>query len=143
MKIKHHALTSTIVAGILYSIFRSWGLAIASFISGIFVDLDHIIDYWIEHGWRFNLKHFFNYFDDKNFVNRRRLFFVFHAWEWLFLLFVVAMMSNWNMWITGFLVGYGQHMILDEIYNSFKYRIRPFVWGYFLVWRWKNGFRFK
>ena len=143
MKIKHHALTSTIVAGVLYAVFRSWGLAIASFISGIFIDLDHIIDYWIEHGWRFNLKRFFNYFDDKNFVDRKRLFFIFHAWEWLLLLFFAAMLSNWDMWITGFLAGYAQHMILDEIYNSFKYRIRPFVWGYFLVWRWRNGFRFR
>lgn len=143
MKIKHHALASTIISGILYSVFKSWGLAAASFISGILVDLDHVIDYWIEHGLQFDLKRFFKYFDEKNFENRKRLYFIFHAWEWLIILFVVARLTDWNLWVTGLLVGYGQHIILDELYNSFKYRIRPFVWGYFLLWRWKNGFRFK
>lgn len=71
MKIKHHALASTIISGILYSVFKSWGLAAASFISGILVDLDHVIDYWIEHGLQFDLKRFFKYFDEKNFKTAR------------------------------------------------------------------------
>jgi hypothetical protein len=143
MKPGHHAVVSIIVSGILYTIFKSIGLTVASLVSGILVDADHVIDYWIEHGLRFDLKQLFNYFDEKNFENRERLFFIFHAWEWLIILFVVAMLTEWNPWITGLLVGYGQHMVLDELYNSFKYRIRPFVWGYFLLWRWNNGFRFK
>jgi len=143
MKIKHHALASTIISGVLYSIFRSWGLAVASFVSGILVDLDHIADYWIEYGLRFDLKQFFNYFDEKNFGNRKRLFFIFHSWEWLIIIAAAAWLTDWDLWITGLLIGYGQHIILDEIYNSSKYRIRPFIWGYFLLWRWKNGFEFK
>ncbi|MBI5099362.1 MAG: hypothetical protein HZB30_09015 [Nitrospirae bacterium] len=143
MKPGHHAAVSIVLSGILYSIFRSWGLAVASFISGIFVDLDHIIDYWIEHGLRFDPKQFFNYFDEKNFENRKKLFFVFHGWEWLIALLMSAMLTDWNFWVTGLLVGYGQHMILDELYNSSNYRIRPYVWGYFLLWRWNNGFEFK
>ena len=143
MKIKHHALASTIISGVLYSIFRSWGLAVATFVAGILIDLDHIVDYWIEYGLRFDLKQFFNYFDEKNFGNRKRLFFIFHAWEWLIIIAAAAWLTDWDLWITGLLIGYGQHIILDELYNSFKYRIRPFFWGYFLLWRWKNGFEFK
>jgi hypothetical protein len=143
MKIKHHALASTIISGILYSIFKSWGLAVASLISGIFVDLDHIVDYWIEHGLRLDLKQFFNYFDEKNFENRKKLFFIFHGWEWLIALLMIAMLTDWNLWVTGLLAGYGQHIILDEIYNSSRYRLRPYVLGYSLLWRLKNGFEFK
>lgn len=143
MKIKHHALASTIISGILYAIFKSWGLAVASFISGIFVDLDHIVDYWIEHGLRLDLKQFFNYFDEKNFKNRKKLFFIFHGWEWLIALLMIAMLTDWDLRVTGLLAGYGQHIILDEIYNSSQYRLRPYVLGYSLLWRWKNGFEFK
>ncbi len=143
MKPGHHAAVSIVLSGILYSVFKSWGLAAASFVSGILVDFDHIIDYWIEYGLRFDLKQFFNYFDEKNFENRKKLFFVFHAWEWLIVLAAAAWLTGWNLWVTGLLIGYGQHMVIDELYNSLKYRIRPFVWGYFLLWRWKNGFRFK
>ena len=63
--------------------------------------------------------------------------------EWLIIIAAAAWLTDWDLWITGLLIGYGQHIILDEIYNSFKYRIRPFIWGYFLLWRWKNGFEFK
>jgi hypothetical protein len=142
MKPGHHAAVSIVISGILYSIFKSWGLAVASLISGIFVDLDHIIDYWIEYGLRVNLKQFFNYFDEKNFKNRKKLFFVFHGWEWLIVLVAAAWLTGWNLWVTGLLIGYGQHMIIDELYNSPNYRIRPYVRGYSLLWRWKNGFEF-
>lgn len=131
------------IAGILYFIFRSWKPAVASLISGIFVDLDHIIDYWIEYGLRFDLKQLFNYFDEKNFGNRKKLFFIFHAWEWLIIIAAAAWLTDWNLWVTGLLVGYGQHIILDEIYNSSQYRLRPYVLGYFLLWRWKKRFEFK
>lgn len=143
MKIKHHAVVSTIVSGILYSVFKSWGLAIASFVSGIFVDLDHIIDFLIAKGLRFHPEQFFNYFNEKNFGSRDRLFFLFHAWEWLILIAVAAWLTGWNFWITGLLIGYGHHMLLDELYNSSRYRIRPWILGYFILWRWKKGFRFR
>ena len=142
MKPGHHAAVSIVISGILYSIFKSWGLAVASLISGILVDFDHIIDYWIEYGLRLDFKQFFNYFDEKNFGNRKKLFFVFHGWEWLIVMLAAAWLTGWNLWVTGLLIGFGQHMALDELYNSSNYRIRPYVRGYSLLWRWKNGFEF-
>lgn len=143
MKTTHHAAASVVISGALFAISRSWELAVSSLISGVMIDTDHVIDYWIAHGLRFDLKQFFFYFDERNFKNREKLFFLLHGWEWLILLAAVAWLTEWNLWFTGLLVGYGQHMILDELHNNFTYQLRPYVRGYSLIWRWKEGFDFK
>jgi hypothetical protein len=143
MKTTQHAMTSVLISGALYAIFRSWELTVGSFLSGVLVDADHIIDYWVVHGLRFDVKQFLFYFDEKNFQNREKLFFILHGWEWLGMLAVVACLTNWNQWITGLMIGYGQHMVLDEFRNNMNFRLRPYFWGYSLLWRWKKGFDFK
>lgn len=143
MKITHHAMTSVLISGALYAISRSWGLTIGSFISGVLIDADHIIDYWIAHGLRFDVRQFFFYFDEKNFKKRKKLFFILHGWEWLGIFAAAAWLTEWNQWITGLMIGYVQHMVLDELHNNKNFRLRPYVWGYFLLWRWKNKFHFK
>ncbi len=140
MKTGNHIVVSIIISGVLYAIFKSLRLASASFVSGVFVDLDHIIDYWVECGLRFNLEQFFNFFDKKNLGNREKIYFVLHGWEWLIILCAASWMTDWNLWVTGLLIGYGHHMVIDEIYNNAIYRLRPYVFGYSLLWRWKNGF---
>ncbi len=128
---KHHITISIILSGILYTCFRSWGLAIGSLVAGIFIDVDHIIDYTIENGLNFNIKNFFSFFYEKKFS---KIFLIFHGWELLLVLIVLAKLTDWNYWATGALIGYGQHIVLDQIINSVGF------WGYFLLWRWKNRF---
>jgi len=143
MKSLHHVAASALISGGLYTISGSWGLTAASLLSGILVDADHIADYWLIHGLRFDLKQLFSYFDEHNFERRKKLFFIFHGWEWLIIAVVSAWLTDWNHWFTGLAIGYGQHMVLDELYNNARYRLRPHVLGYSLLWRWKNGFNFK
>jgi len=134
MKLEHHAVASLIMSGLLYATFKSWSLTIASLLSGIFTDLDHLIEYLIEYGMPFNVKKFFHSCYGRKF---RRAFLVFHAWEWLLIWFVLALLTEWDPWISGILVGFSQHMILDQVHN------RPSFWGYSFLWRWKNGFDYK
>lgn len=143
MKTTRHVAASVLISGLLYAISRSWGLTVGSFLSGVLVDADHIIDYWIAHGLRFDAKHFFFYFDEGNFQNREKLFFILHGWEWLGIFAAAAWLTDWNPWVTGLMIGYGQHMVLDELRNNMNFRLRPYFWGYSLLWRWKKGFDFK
>ncbi len=131
MRLEYHIAASTIISGVLYAIFKSWGLSIASLVSGIFIDLDHVIDYLIEHGLRFNVKKFFDFFYEEK---HRKIFLIFHGWEWLIILCVFAWLTNWNPWITGILIGCGQHMVFDFFYSMTTLR------SYSLLWRWKNRF---
>lgn len=134
MKPAYHATVSAILSGILYSVFRSWGLAIASFVSGILIDLDHIIDYVIEYGLSFDIKKFFRVCYKIQF---RRLHLILHGWEWLIFWAVIAKLTDWNPWITGLLVGHSQHIVFDQIANKSSFG------GYSLLWRWINRFDLK
>lgn len=132
MTFSQHIALSTVVSGVLYALFRSWGLTVASFFSGIFVDLDHYIDYLIEYGAPFNIKKFFHTIYEEKI---KKLYMIFHAWEWLVLLLFITWISGWNHWAIGLLIGYGHHMVTDAVFN-----LNWPVKGYSLLWRWKRDF---
>lgn len=134
MKLPHHVAASAVVSGALYAAFRSPGLTIASFLSGVFIDLDHLLDYAREHGITLDPAHFFDACHERQF---ERAVLVLHGWEWLAVLGVAAWLTAWNPWVLGALVGVAQHLALDQLHN------RASRWGYSLVWRWKNGFLFE
>ncbi len=133
MKLQYHTAFSAVIAGILYMTFKSWGLAAACFISGIVIDLDHIIDVVREHGWSVKTKEFFRICHTAQFD---RIFLLWHGWEWLVICAIAAWATEWNPWITGTLIGITFHMILDSYQNSLNLRT------YSLIWRWKNDFVF-
>lgn len=133
MKLHHHTAFSAAISGVLYLIFKSWGMAVSCFISGIFIDLDHIIDVLREHGLPFKVKKFFEVCDKGQFD---RVMLLWHGWEWIVLWGIAAWLTEWNPWVTGAFIGIGQHMILDTLYNSSN----PCT--YSLLWRWKKDFDF-
>jgi hypothetical protein len=114
-------------------IFRSWGMAIACLISGIFVDLDHVIDYLIQHGLQFKGNFFEEFYNDR--IDKVHL--LFHAWEWVFLLLITAWFTGWDKWITGIFFGFTLHIFLDNINN------RANIKSYSFFWRWSKGFQVK
>ena len=133
MKLQHHTAFSITIAGILYLIYNSWGLALACFISGIFIDLDHVIDVVREHGWSVKVKDFFRICHHAQFD---RIILLWHGWEWLVLWIISAWLTDWNPWITGTLIGLSQHIVLDAYSNSSNFM------SYSLIWRWKHNFDF-
>jgi hypothetical protein len=134
MIVRGHIAVSLVLSGILYGAFQSTGLAVASLASGIFIDLDHLLEYLVTHRMRFRTKEFLSYFYGRRY---RKLFLIFHGWEWLAFLAVLSWLTNWNPWAVGSLIGFGQHMLLDQLYNG------PCPLGYFFTWRWMNGFERK
>ncbi len=130
MKPHMHAAASLAFSGLLYLIFRSWGLFLASLISGICIDLDYLIDYMRQVGLPFNMERFWRFYNKENMINIR----LFHGWEWLFLWGLIAWLSDWNLLILGTLLGFGQHIFLDMIHMGENFRC------YSLIWRWKKGF---
>ncbi|MBI5057528.1 MAG: hypothetical protein HZB61_13020 [Nitrospirae bacterium] len=131
MKLEEHTAFSAVISGGLYSVTRSWELAFACLMSGIFIDLDHIIDYLIEYGRPFKVKKFFRVcYAGK--LQKARL--ILHGWEWVFFLFIFSWLTGWDLWITGVLIGFGHHIVLDSFSNG------AHTWSYFLFWRWRNDF---
>ena len=113
--------------------FRSWGLAAANLIAGIFIDMDHLFDYLYAHGRPFKIQNFFRVCDNCQFD---KIFLFLHGWEWVALLGIAAWLTDWNPWITGTFIGIGHHIFLDSFYNGSGFK------SYFLFWRWKKNFDF-
>ena len=134
MKPVHHIAASTIISGALYSIFRSWELSLACFITGFIIDIDHIFDYIFENGFDFNMNTFFDFFYHEK---HQKIILLFHGWEWLILLGIYVKLTDWNLWVTGALIGYALHIIPDYFYSK-----APFG-SYSLIWKWKNNFNSK
>lgn len=80
MKPVHHIALSTIILGVLYAIFKLWGLAIASLFAGVFIDIDHIFDYIAKRGFHFNRNEFLFFFYEEEL---KKITTLFHGWEYL------------------------------------------------------------
>lgn len=133
MRVQYHTALSTIVSAGLFAFFRSWPLTVASFLTGVLVDIDHVIDYVFRHGVQFNVKRFFRTSYERQYVHA---VLIFHGWEWLGVLGFLAILSNADLWVIGLLVGYSHHLVLDQIGN------RPHALGYSVMWRIRHGFLF-
>lgn len=133
MKLQYHAAASITISGILYLMFKSWSLSLACCLSGIFIDIDHFIDYFRENGWSLNIKDFFRTCNECQFD---RIVLIWHGWEWIVLFGISSWLTDWNPWITGVFLGISHHMIIDAVANSSKFK------PYSLIWRWKKGFHF-
>ena len=134
MKLHQHAAASAAISAVLYGVFRSWGMAAACLLSGVFIDLDHILDYLREHGRPFDVKEFFHVCHERKFSQG---VLVLHGWEWAAAGAALAWAYHWEPWLAGLAIGLGQHLVLDQLANG----VSP--WGYFFLWRFKNGFAFE
>lgn len=131
MKVSQHIAVSLPVAGGVYAVSGSWQMAAASVAGGVLVDVDHLLDYFIEYGAHFSIKNFFSSFPEGRY---RRIFIPLHGWEWIVVGTVLAWLTGWNVWIVGFMIGFCHHMLTDQLMNSAS----PL--GYSLVWRLATGF---
>ncbi len=134
MKPQYHVASSALVAGILYLLFKSWSMALSCVLSGIFIDIDHVYDYAKEFGFPFKVRDFINTVYSNGIS---RLTFVFHSWEILLLLGIIAWVTNWTPWIVGIFIGFGHHIVLDKLNNGERLRTYSFVW------RWGKQFKFE
>jgi len=131
MKFHQHAAISLGLSGLLYLIFKSWALAAANLIAGVFIDLDYAADYVIQRRTPFSITEFFNAYREDALLKVR----LFHGWEWLPVWVLAAWLTDWNVWITGTLIGFGQHLVLDKINCGEQFLCYSFLW------RWKKRFK--
>ena len=131
MRLRQHVIVSLTFSAFLFVITKSWVIFTASFISGVLIDLDHVLDYLWEPGMCFRVKEFFDiHYNDKLTFH----LVIFHSWELLFPLNIYVFLLSGNLWIMGITIGFTQHVILDQIFN------KPPKWNYFFFWRLKHNF---
>lgn len=133
MKPSRHIAVSFSLGLALWFFTKSFPAAILCFISGIFMDLDHIIEYLIQYGLKdFTLRNVYNVSINtpKRHLEQRfkKLYLVFHSWEIAILLIFLAAYTK-NIYVFAFAAGYFIHLVMDYLGNEL------YCPSYFIIYR--------
>lgn len=105
-------------------------------LAGVFVDLDHLLDFWLSRpDIFFSIKAFLN---TEYFINQvnKKIFVLLHSWEIALALFIVLCYLNWPLWFLALWLGIFWHLVLDHLFNK-----TVSTFGYFLLYRFVKKFR--
>src|SRR3989338_5501892 len=78
MDVRTHVYSSVLVSGSLYAITHSPYIAISCFLSGIFIDIDHLFDFIFFSKDRISVKNLFMWCDNGKW---ERITLIFHSYE--------------------------------------------------------------
>lgn len=135
MKPSVHVSTSALLATTLYAYSGSLPVAASCLVSGVLIDLDHVVDFHLFSGERFSITNFFSWCNESRW---QKISLIFHSYELFGILCVVSYYLD-NAILRGMVWGAGLHLLIDLLANSRKYRLSP--WFYFLGYRIAVGFR--
>lgn len=138
MRPSRHIIASLTIGALLWLFTRSLYAGFLCFASGILVDLDHILEYIIHHGWKdLTFKNMYEACEQterqKGDMRFKKLYIIFHISEIAILLWIAAIYTK-NIFLLAIAWGYSSHLILDVIGNN-TYPI-----SYFMFWRAINKF---
>jgi len=127
-----HIVASGIISAISLAYFKSAGYAVISFLAGVLIDGDHLIDYYLNHGFTFNLKKIYRCCLA---IDLKRIYLVLHSYELIFFLWAAIYIFSLSLFWQAIALGLTQHMILDQISNPIK------TFAYFFAYRAANNFK--
>jgi hypothetical protein len=128
-----HVIASAGLGAIFWAKSRDPWTMVLSLAFGVLVDLDHFIDYWYSEGRIC--------FDARTFLKTRywqrsgRVFVLFHAFEYLPVVFVVWQAFKGRRWAVAATAAMSSHLLADHFINE----LGPL--GYFILYRAAHGFR--
>lgn len=132
MRTVGHIITSAGVAGASYLRYRSKPAAIATFLAGTLIDLDHLVDYVRAHGWKPNWSRFSEASHEKY---SGKLYVPLHSYELLALFFLFFRGEKRQPYRVGITASVLTHLLLDQRCNPGR---RPST--YFLSQRMRKKF---
>ena len=126
-----HAGASGVISILVWVYFKSAGYAAISFIAGVFIDLDHLIDYYLNHPFTARIKEIYATCAA---MRLKKIYIVLHSYELIILLWIsIFAFGLGNFW-KAIAIGMTQHIIFDQITNPIN------TYGYFLAYRITKGF---
>lgn len=121
-----HVIVSATAAGVVATLTEHPLVGMLCFLAGVFIDLDHFLEYFWYEGVRLDVRDFKLACDETRFP---RVLLILHSWEMLLLLWLLPLAGLAHPLLLGLLVGLTLHMICDQICNQ------PFPLAYFLTYR--------
>ncbi|OGI22331.1 MAG: hypothetical protein A2808_01040 [Candidatus Moranbacteria bacterium RIFCSPHIGHO2_01_FULL_55_24] len=108
----------------------------AAFLGGVLIDLDHLIDYFLAFGLHFRLDYFLQGYQ---FLKSDKLYVLFHGWEYVVLLAVLAFAMKSKLWLKSAILslslGMFFHLLIDVNIND-----GMTLKGYSVFYRTAQGF---
>ncbi len=96
---------------------------IAGVLGGFLIDLDHVLEYFFTFGLHFNLNYFLT---GRGFLISNKIFLVFHAWEYIPILLIIAWLlrrrKNISIFLLALTFGAIVHMTSDCFLNNYPPR---------------------
>ncbi len=122
MRPSKHIIASLTIGALLWLFTRSLYAGLLCFASGVLVDLDHILEYIIHHGWKgLSFKNMYEACEQtekqKGDMRFKKLYIIFHTGEAALLLWIAAIYTK-NIFLLAIAWGYSSHLILDIIGNK-------------------------
>lgn len=114
MKVDYHIIASFAFSSCLYFYLHSFYAAVISFLAGIFIDVDHFIDYTFQYR-SIDIKHFFTVFTRPYLLINYYL--VFHSVEFIIIFWLVIFKFKLGLFWVSIAAGFTQHLIVDVLFN--------------------------
>ena len=131
MRVRAHIATGAVLSGLLFLIFRSLSMAISAFLSSVLIDLDHVLEGYLNYGRKFNVWDTIKVCENCG-LKKVRLFL--HSYELLFIYSLAVFWLNLGPVWYGIAFGLTLHIILDATVNCL------YPNALFFISRWKAGF---
>jgi len=134
MKPDKHITASLIISSAVYFYFKSWTAFFVSFLAGVFIDVDHLLDYFMQQGLTFKIARVYHWFSEHKY---KYIWIFLHSIELMVILWVAIYVFKLGLFWIALAIGFTQHLILDIFFN------RNFIYwyAYFLAYRFLKGFK--
>ena len=137
-----HYFLAAGASGAVFFLTKSFLWAELAFLINIFLDADHLLDYWLANGFDLNYKKFINETvggDEPGIYFRKsqKVVVLFHSWELALLTIVAAWIVNLPQLAIAFAFGFLPHLLWDQL----TYAKNPLM--YFFVFRAFRRFNLK
>jgi len=130
MRPEAHLFVSAALSSVFYLLTGSVEGAVAVFVGGFFIDLDHFLDFWIYKRRITYTSEFFSHYS----LKMGKMYVLLHSVELLWLLCFAQVVTG-STALLGFCVGMTVHLVMDMLGNGKN----PMM--YFMSYRIMNGFR--
>jgi len=121
MNVYRHTAVSFAAGALLFIILKKIQMSMACFLSGVFIDLDHIFDYYMNHELRSKLgylmapRKLFKFLSSE--YNKgescHKVYKPLHSLELLIFALLLSVFRAWNDIATGVLAGFLIHIVMD------------------------------
>ena len=127
MKIGNHIVASVGVSAVFYGYTKSVMGALMVFASGVFIDLDHFLDYFIsEKRIKLDVADFFRKCEGHLLKNS---YLIFHSYELVFFLWAAAVFFN-DIYVKAVATGVTVHILMDALYKINRYPSKPLAYSF-------------